>query len=143
MIFDNRYLTISIFIFAKNSITKLHWMFLFYPWCSVKITLKEKVKQIKPKTYRLIFLIIFFLARGKIFPDEIIDGQTVISKHPSNYNLRLNLFYDGNEKVTFKSTFSGVGGFSAECVCGYSRGRGSSYTTFTSIHYTLPSHTVW
>lgn len=44
-------------------------------------------------------LMLYHIARGKIFPDEIIDGQTVISKHPSNYNLRLNLFYDGNEKI--------------------------------------------
>lgn len=31
--------------------------------------------------------------------DEITDGQTIISKHPSNYNLRLNIFYDGRQKV--------------------------------------------
>lgn len=44
-------------------------------------------------------LMLYHIGRGKIFADEIVDGQTVISKHPSNYNLRLNLFYDGSEKI--------------------------------------------
>lgn len=55
-------------------------------------------------------MLLFFLGRGKIFADEIVDGQTVISKHPSNYNLRLNLFYDGSEKVTLTNTHSGCPG---------------------------------
>ena len=51
--------------------------------------------------------------------DEITDGQTIISKHPSNYNLRLNIFYDGRQKVrvteeirvgpkTFKNCILGI-----------------------------------
>lgn len=64
-------------------------------------------------------MLLFFLGRGRIFADEIVDGQTVISKHPSNYNLRLNLFYDGSEKVTLTNTHSGWPG-----QAGWTRGGG-------------------
>lgn len=77
-------------------------------------------------------VLFFFLGRGKIFADEIVDGQTVISKHPSNYNLRLNLFYDGSEKVTLINTHSGWPG-QAEWARGWGGVGVGSYSTNTSI----------
>ncbi|XP_056003314.1 fasciclin-1-like isoform X2 [Ostrea edulis] len=42
---------------------------------------------------------LYHIGRGRRLSNEIVDGQTIISKHPSNYNLQLNILHDGNEKV--------------------------------------------
>ncbi|XP_022312175.2 uncharacterized protein LOC111117369 isoform X1 [Crassostrea virginica] len=44
-------------------------------------------------------LMLYHIGRGRVMSDEITDGQTIISKHPSNFNLRLNIFYDGRQKI--------------------------------------------
>ncbi|XP_061190852.1 fasciclin-1-like [Saccostrea echinata] len=44
-------------------------------------------------------LMLYHIGRGKVLSNEIVDGQTIISKHPSNYNLRLNIYHSGGEKI--------------------------------------------